>query len=60
MCKDLQHSETWAKNHHVQQAQIVTLHGESNMKRKICEKLNCLKTAMHNAVGKYQTDVNFL
>ena len=43
----------------VQQAQIVTMHGEDYTETKICEKLKCSKTAAPNAIAKHKTDGTF-
>ena len=40
----------------VQRAQIVALHGESLSERQISAQMGCSKTAVHQAIAKYQQD----
>ena len=43
----------------VLRAQIVTLHGEGYTERDISAKLRYSKTAVHNAIVKFNTDGTF-
>ena len=43
----------------IRRAQIVTLHGEGYAERDIAPKLQCSKTAVHNAIVKFNVDGTF-
>ena len=40
----------------VQRAQIVALHGQNLSERQISAQMGCSKTAVHQAIAKYQQD----
>ena len=40
----------------VQRAQIVALHGQNLSERLISAQMGCSKTAVHQAIAKYQED----
>ena len=42
-----------------QRAQIVALHGQNLSKRQISAQIGCSKTAVHQAIAKYQQDGSY-
>ena len=40
----------------VQRAQIVALHGQNLSERQMSAQMGCTKTAVHQAIAKYQRD----
>ena len=43
----------------VQRAQIVALHGQNLSERQISAQMGCSKTAVHQAIAKYQQDGSY-
>ena len=43
----------------VQRAQIFALHGQNLSERKISAQIGCSKTAVHQAIAKYQQDGSY-
>ena len=43
----------------VQRAQIVALHGQNLSERQISAQMGCSKTAVHQAIAKYQQDDSY-
>ena len=43
----------------VQRAQIVALHGQNLFERQISAQMGCSKTAVHQAIAKYQQDGSY-
>ena len=44
----------------VQRAQIVALHGQNPSERQISTQMRCSKTAVHQAIAKYQQDGSYI